>query len=676
MDSYTEDRESSAVFLSEPRRDAVWIAAVNLLFAFLLISQVIAPLKSLTGDEPHYLVVTHSIVEDGDLNLRDDYNDGVWRNFFVGENLPPHYAPGKGGHYSTRIIGLSVYLVPFYWLGTIAGDIVFWARAGIALLYVLLMANSYLLCRDFGIPRLPSLLAWFLASFSVPLAFYSYSLYPETAAALLTVLSFRLILRWDGKSRFKPLMAGFFLAIAPWLGIKYSLIVLLALIVFLLIILKKRAGSFWQPAGLLVAVPVLFLALMALYLYFLYGTLSPAAIYTGIGEHAKDLAAVNQQAFPADHNPIANYLRLGLMYLVDQRDGLLFYSPVYIFGIVGLLLLLRERKEAWFMPAVFLLFWLSYVLSGWGSGHAPACRPFVAVLWVLVAGLAAAFHKIRGNIEMAIKTPASAVTLAFFAVFLLNNFLLYHEIYAHTAEQGNNFLASIPGAVDLTMFFPNLVNVADIHWIPTVIAVAVVVTLILVLYRLGTSPRPGELKATKPAILALGTGIPLLLFALAYWGGVFIPDEKTQGDARDLRIYFEDGNTFGYEPVPTKLLSWIVDSREDQQAPGFWVRGGTTARLDVITRERPESLELGLHSMAVPQILLLEVEGKVTQIHLASAKWKHVTIPGELGISWKRKTLFRITINCPAGMRPSESGGEDDRYLGCRVAVSAIHSSP
>lgn len=149
----------STSWFTEIRRDSIALVAVSLIFAVVLISQVFGPLKSLTGDEPHYLVVAHSIITDGDVELWDDYNgDKAWKEFYTGELLP-HYSPGLKGSYSSRIIGLGVYQAPFYFLGKVFGNVIFWSRLGMALLFSALISMLYLLCRDLGIERKASLYA-------------------------------------------------------------------------------------------------------------------------------------------------------------------------------------------------------------------------------------------------------------------------------------------------------------------------------------------------------------------------------------------------------------------------------------------------------------------------------------------------------------------------------------
>src|SRR4051812_28976900 len=71
---------------------------------------------SASGDEPHYLIITHSIVADGDMDVANNYaaNDG---RFFGHDHLEMglHAVPALDGHVrSIHGVGLAIALVPVY----------------------------------------------------------------------------------------------------------------------------------------------------------------------------------------------------------------------------------------------------------------------------------------------------------------------------------------------------------------------------------------------------------------------------------------------------------------------------------------------------------------------------------------------------------------------------------
>ena len=55
------------------------------------------------GDEPHYLIITQSLLRDGDIRIENNHQRGDYRAYFAGE-LPPHSVRlGRNGQmYSIR----------------------------------------------------------------------------------------------------------------------------------------------------------------------------------------------------------------------------------------------------------------------------------------------------------------------------------------------------------------------------------------------------------------------------------------------------------------------------------------------------------------------------------------------------------------------------------------------
>lgn len=648
-------------WFDQNRRDALSIFFIAIAFSLILILQLLGPLKSLTGDEPHYLVVAHSLVSDGDLNLWDDYNvDKAWENFYTGELLP-HYAQGIQGNYSTRIVGLGIYQVPFYLLGQMTGEILFWTRLGMSLLYAALMAALYLLCRDLGIERKAAFLANITALAIVPLAFYSYSIYSEVPTALLSVLAVRLMLKWDEMSLINPLLAGLCLALMPWLGLKYAVISAVLGLGFLIYIFRTKAPLL-RSMSYFALFPLVLLLLLAIYLYFFYGSFSPSVIYTGVGENAKTYAGLNMQSYGAGDGIVGGTLRMFLAYFIDQREGLLFYSPVYLFGIAGLLLMQGKVKFSRTITILFIAFLGTYAYTQWGSGHAPSCRPMVSVLWVLVIGLGYSYERISSFFSKLILASALAVSASFAFLGIIRNFLMYHVVMGHTETHGNNFLESITIPLRTATLFPNLINPRDIHPVPTVIILTVFVAIILLLTRFLSS----EKKPAKPENFALQAGpymiaacLPVLLFVVGFLNAELISPEEMQGRGA-VRLVFKDDNTYGYEP----------GNRQGINLPGFWQRSGTRADVDVICAEKPKKLEIELLSHK-PQRIILKVEGATFGVDFKRSSWKTIEIPGGLAARWLNRSIFRMQITSPSGVRPSDHGSDDSRELGCRVVVNA-----
>jgi hypothetical protein len=91
---------------------------------------------SFGGDEPHYLLISHSLIKDGDLNLANNYENGDYQAYMPRVPLQEHVVPGKtpGSKYSMHSPGVSILLLPFYALGLVLGQglLVFLVRFGMS----------------------------------------------------------------------------------------------------------------------------------------------------------------------------------------------------------------------------------------------------------------------------------------------------------------------------------------------------------------------------------------------------------------------------------------------------------------------------------------------------------------------------------------------------------------
>src|SRR5258708_6148961 len=99
---------NSCVSFRKPSRFHLLLAGVPLLFFMTLKSH---GTHCGEGDEPHYLLVGESLIDDFDLNMVNQYPD---RHRFIPQlELGGHSIPDRfGGQYPVHALGLSVLLVP------------------------------------------------------------------------------------------------------------------------------------------------------------------------------------------------------------------------------------------------------------------------------------------------------------------------------------------------------------------------------------------------------------------------------------------------------------------------------------------------------------------------------------------------------------------------------------
>jgi len=102
--------------------------AILFIIAFVIYNictyAIISSRFAYSGDEPYYLLTTHSLYQDQDINVADEYKDLSYFNFYPKEMYPNlrlrAYARfgRKGTDYAYPINqpGISVLMLPYYWL--------------------------------------------------------------------------------------------------------------------------------------------------------------------------------------------------------------------------------------------------------------------------------------------------------------------------------------------------------------------------------------------------------------------------------------------------------------------------------------------------------------------------------------------------------------------------------
>lgn len=86
--------ESIQQRILRPKRTSSMVLFLSIGIYILYASGVIFPAHPITGDEPHYLLITKSLISDGDINLFNNYRNKDYLQFYPGE-LDSHARPGK-----------------------------------------------------------------------------------------------------------------------------------------------------------------------------------------------------------------------------------------------------------------------------------------------------------------------------------------------------------------------------------------------------------------------------------------------------------------------------------------------------------------------------------------------------------------------------------------------------
>src|SRR4029079_9013185 len=170
------------------------------------------------GDEPYYLLITHSLAHDFDADLTNDYAEGTWRHF-MSRPLSPQPGDPRGPHgenYSRHNELLPLVLVPAYAAAGLPGALATMAAFTAALAWMVLrLAGRYF-------PERPgeSLASYAIVAFSPPLLLYSYQVWVEVPAALLAAVALDRVLAPGGWGWKKWLGVGLPILLLPLLHIR------------------------------------------------------------------------------------------------------------------------------------------------------------------------------------------------------------------------------------------------------------------------------------------------------------------------------------------------------------------------------------------------------------------------------------------------------------------------
>ena len=654
---------------------------VTALAYVVYLSGVIVPPLPFTGDEPHYLLITKSLLSDGDINLANNYLNKDYLKFYPGD-LEPHAYPGKKGKlylYSKHYPALSALVVPFYFLGEKLGQsvsrgggdadqerkiLIFFSRLPVCFLAAFLSLAFFLYVWELTRNRNTAVLSWLVFSFCPPLLFYSHLLYPEVLVALILLLVSLQIIQ---KKNFSPgslFGAGIGIALLPWCGIKYIVLAGTMALILILLLLKRPERNAKRAFALVG--PIFFSA--GLYLFFLlhlYGTLSAQAVYVGAGREGRlPLSRFLVSDFPG-------FLSRFLGYFFDQRAGLFIIAPAYALFLPGLLLLARRsKKEIPALAGLFSVFWIFCALNYfyWG-GYCPPGRPLLPVLWVLALFMAGAFAFAANRASLIGRDILVAVGFMTTAVFIRNPRLLFQESLGSPGaglSYGTDslFLAKFNNIlIDWRTLVPSLSSPAheSVDWIPLLLwipGVLGITALFLFSKEYGAPESPlRSLRARLSGWAALS------VFVIGNAALNIGPEKGLILKGQGYEVIAQDENAYPAEPG------------------GFWVRGKSKADLIIRTAEPAESFSLSLSSPTTGKTAVrLARETKQVERKSRTGPEQSIMFPSPRGFRWKGSTLYRLQIEEESGFYPwrIQPGSQDGRFLGVfiKLQVSPARSNP
>ncbi|MBW8877247.1 MAG: hypothetical protein JF614_19970 [Acidobacteria bacterium] len=516
--------------------------------------------RQVDGDEPYYLLVTHSLAYDFDADLTNNYAQGDWRHF-MDRPIEPQPGDPVGAHgerYSRHNEMLPLVLVPAYRLGGKMG-----ALATMAALTALLAWMVLRLARHYS-PEHPgeALAAYALAAFGPPLLLYSYQVWVEVPAALLAAAALdRILTLYAREGREGQRSWG----LKEWLGIGLPVLLLpLVKIRFVLIAGPILALAWWHAgrprrpvlilAGLLGAVG----GGMLLYNQIVYS--NPLKIHTW------------QEVDPGAYG-LASYLKGGFGLFYDAAFGLFGCAPVWLVLIPAAGLLIARRSRLLLHLVALSAPYLIVVAPRleWYGGWSPPFRYALIALPLLAVALVPLLADRHRPGALALLAALGTLTLVLTLVWVTVPGWTYNF-----ADGRTYLLDALSGrlGLDVTRFFPSFVRPRTATWVWPVVTIP----LLPLLWWLPSPPRrPG----VRPVAAGLA-GVALLLAAAA-----LLPTAAARVPTRVIELEDPEVWKSGGHPHPDR---WIIERTRHR---GGWVlRVGETLKAPVVAGGRWVKLRL------------------------------------------------------------------------------------
>jgi len=364
-----------------------------------------------SGDEPHYLVITQSLLLDRDIKIENNHRRGDYQAYYTG-TLPPHYIRhGKNGEiYSIHAPGLSALVAPAFALGgyrAVVWFLVAIAACGSALAWYLARLESGSVAGAwFG---------WAAVTCAATTIFHSFTIYPDGVGGVIVLTGVWALLRADedrrsGDERLLPwLLHGMALALLPWLHSRFAVLAgCLGALVLLRLSSTRNAAA---KAAAFLSVPAVSAMAWMTFFRVIYGIADPSAPYGPSREFS------------------LSFIPGGLTGLLfDQRFGLIANAPVMLVALAGLVMMLMQQRrvagdvapppgladrrlalELTFVMVPYLMTATSYAM--WWAGWSAPARFANPAVFILAIPAAFAWSRIRNCGSRAVAAGLLVVTV-------------------------------------------------------------------------------------------------------------------------------------------------------------------------------------------------------------------------------------------------------------------------
>jgi hypothetical protein len=353
-----------------------------------------------SGDEPHYLVMTNSLIQDGDFDVKNDYMSGRFLRYYpyaidahvnptIFTTSRPHWYPEHG-------VGLAVLLAPAVGIADTSG-----ARAAMVVVALIVIALAFLWARRFT-GGVYAAIAVAALAFSPAFLGMEGRIFPDLATAAL-LLGCLLIMETRRRRDWHLALLGVLVGAAPWFHYKNVVAFgTVAAIVFVQVARGTEGSERIRRLALLAGPAVASLVAYEVVIRTWYGSWLP----THMVPPTLHIFALSEERGIA----AASF---------DAARGLFTNDPALLLILAGLpLWLARFRgsflRVAWALGPTILV---QATFSDWSGGLGPPGRYALDFAPALVPAIALVLREARGAFRV-IAGALLALTWALAAAFV------------------------------------------------------------------------------------------------------------------------------------------------------------------------------------------------------------------------------------------------------------------
>jgi hypothetical protein len=396
------------------------------------------------GDEPHYLIITQSLLSDGDIQIENNHDARDFAAYYSGDARPDFKIRGRNGAiYSIHAPGTAVVVLPgfaiFGYRGAQATIVLLVACASALMWYAAWLATGN---------QRAAWVAWLAVAGTPTFVIQSVTIFPDSIGIFIVAATVVSLLRLSESKRslgtLELVGISALLAVLPWLHTRFSVLAagLGALMAWSVLVESGRdSGQRKRRLALFSIVPIASALAWFGFFQVVYGTPNPIFPY---GE---------------DRGTRLAYVPGGLLGLFfDAQFGLLAYSPILAAALVGLFakpegLANGARRVA----GATLVVGVAYLAASasywmwWAGVPAPPARFAAAVLPVFVIPIAVAWCAAGAALRVVMTTLLS-VSVAISVVVIG---AARARIAWNTRGIRANWLDWLSGVTDLSRAWPS-----------------------------------------------------------------------------------------------------------------------------------------------------------------------------------------------------------------------------